>query len=444
MMHKYFYIPLLLAASVLFSSCEKDDVPQTDYSIKSTPDFELLSKHQNGWIKKARYQRAGVPTKEFEYYENGYIKSSKVYARYPQHHLYMEVSRSEDNKPLWSKYYNTKGELSFETKYANGLPLVKKVYSEEGTAIHNYTDGQLSSVQFTAADNSSTCTTTYNAAARSRYVSITNNGQTILEQEYPYQEQVGAGFYSNTDIPVANPFDALKTKYNDGGKSLLSSNSWEEDADPLELILPYRLPDSFRDEGRGFTTKFAISTDLYQTIIEQYPVTEKGILLAGGYKITGYDYFDPSFNVRDSLDKVHAENPTQFELKYGKEIVEKVNYGKTFVVVGALRNLPTDEKAANKVKEIALKRLYELRDNTITIMKGDKISFIQGEKISLTAEEREILNKVWFEVKFFSNLKQHRNGLVLNSTEEYKSAIEAVNAAEPSVIQLAYRAVNHF
>ena len=87
-MNKKFHLSLLLAVSVLLSSCEKEEnVPQTDYSIESTSGFELVSQHANGWIKEGHYQLAGGPTKEFEYYENGYIKSAKVYASYPQQHL---------------------------------------------------------------------------------------------------------------------------------------------------------------------------------------------------------------------------------------------------------------------------------------------------------------------------------------------------------------------
>ncbi|MCY2687625.1 hypothetical protein [Salinimicrobium sp. TH3] len=139
-MFKNYSLLLLFLVTVLLSSCQKeDDVPQTDYAIGSTSHFELLDQYPNGWIKQGRYQLSGNPTEEFEYYENGYIKSAKVYASYPQHHLYMEVSRSEDNKPLWSKYYHPDGELWFETAYNNGLPSIKKVYSEAGTAIHTYT-----------------------------------------------------------------------------------------------------------------------------------------------------------------------------------------------------------------------------------------------------------------------------------------------------------------
>ncbi len=54
-MHKKFYLSLLLAVSVLLSSCQKyDEIPQTDYSIESSSYFEVISQHQNGWIKQGQ------------------------------------------------------------------------------------------------------------------------------------------------------------------------------------------------------------------------------------------------------------------------------------------------------------------------------------------------------------------------------------------------------
>ena len=426
-MHKYSSLVLLLAALTLLSSCEKDnDVPQIDYSIESTRAFELISQHPNGWIKKGQLSLGENQLREeFEYYESGYIKSAKVYASYPKQHLYMEVSRSEDNKPLWSKYYNPDGALWFETEYANGLPSVKKVYSDEGTAIHSYTNGELNQVKFTAADNSNVSTTTYNAATKTRNVTITSNGQTILDKTYPYQEQVGAGVYTRNQVPVANPFGATETSYYKLNQSSYRSSTWQHNADPIGFMLPYRLFDEFYYPGNYFATKFTVSTELYQSVIEQYPVTERGVLFGGAKFLAGFDYFQNKWEVRDSLKKVRNENPALYKLKYGNEYIEKVGYGKLFFVIGAIRNLPTNANVADKVKNIAHKRMNEL----------------QGGGTSLTTEEREILDKVWFEVKFFSTLKEHRNGVVINSTNDYNQALQKVNDADLSVLQLEYKSV---
>ncbi len=427
-MLKKFYLSLLLSVTVLFSSCEKDDnVSQIDYSIESTSHFELISQNPNGWIKQARYQLDGKPTEDFEYYDNGYIKSAKVYASYPQQHLYMEVSRSRDNKPLWSKYYNPDGEIWLETEYANGLPSVKKVYSEEGTAIHSYTNGELSSVKFTAADNSSTSITSYNVAAGSRNVTITSNGQTILDEDYSSQPQVGTGIYTSHHVPVANPFGATETSYAKLNQSFSQSPAWQNDANPIEFMLPYRLFDEFYNPGYYFATRFALSTELYQSVIEQYPVTEQGVLIGGGKYEDGYEYFNNKWEVQDSLATVYEENPALYKLKYGNEYVEKVGYGKHFFVIGAIRNLPTSGNAADKIKDIARKQMQAM------LTGGSDI----------TIEEQQILDKVWFEVKFFSSLKKHHNGVVINSAEDYDTAIQEINDAEPTVIQMKYRTVEN-
>jgi antitoxin component YwqK of YwqJK toxin-antitoxin module len=425
---KNYFLPLLLSATVLLSSCEKEEnVPQPDYSIGSTSRFELLDQHQNGWIKQGRYQLSGDPTEEFEYYENGYIKSAKVYASYPQQHLYMEVSRSEDNKPLWSKYYHPDGTLWFETEYKNGLPSVKKVYCEAGTAIHTYSNGELSTVEFTAADGSSTATTTYNKAAETRNVIITRNGETVLNENYAYREQVGAGIYTNTHVPIANPFGAIENSYYKLNQSYSQTPAWENDADPISFMLPYRLFDEFYNPANYFATRFAVSTELYQSVIEQYPVTERGVLIGGGKYEDGYEAFSNQWEVRDSLAKVYEEDPELYKLKYGNEYVEKVGYGKVFFIIGAIRNLPTDSNLADDIKNIARKRMEAM---------------INGST-GITREEEEKLDKVWFEVKFFSTLKEHRGGVVINSFADYKNAIEQMVDRESSVIQLQYKSVEN-
>ncbi|TPE45832.1 hypothetical protein [Pontibacter mangrovi] len=438
---------LVLAVAVLLSSCQKDDnVPHTDYSIKCNSELEVISQYPNGWIKEAKTiisSNSGSRTKEeFEYYQNGYIKSAKLYRVLPTDHLYMEVSRSEDNKPLWSKYYLPEGNVWFETEYENGLPLVKKFYSEEGIAIHEYDDGELISIEYTAANNISNSIITYDQAAGTRNVNILNNGQTILNENYPIQDQVGTGFYSKTFVPVADVFEDIETVYRDKnwGKSLLSSTDWKYDINSFnELIYPE--PAGFRK----LNTKLAVSNPMYQAIIEQYPVTENGVMLTGGYDLEAFKEFSPSFIISDSLAKVKEDEPEFFELKYGQEIIKKVDFGKNYIVIGAIRNLPTNDEAAEKIKEIARMRMDEIQGYSFTMMRDNKITFIQGEiGNGLTAEEQDLLGKVWFEVKFFSNLKQHQNGIVLNTEEDYKKAIKAVNDADFSVINLEYLLIDAY
>lgn len=51
----------------------------------------------------------------------------------------------------------------------------------------------------------------------------------------------------------------------------------------------------------------------------------------------------------------------------------------------------------------------------------------------LNIEEREVLNKVCIEIKFFSRLSENRNSIAINSTQDYENAIQEVNDAELSV-----------
>ncbi|MDX1603563.1 MAG: hypothetical protein R3209_10860, partial [Salinimicrobium sediminis] len=120
-------------------------------------------------------------------------------------------------------------------------------------------------------------------------------------------------------------------------------------------------------------------------------------------------------------------DPALYKLKYGNEYIEKVGYGKIFFVIGAIRNLPTDSNVADNIKNIARKHMDAM---------------INGST-GITSKEQEILDKVWFEVKFFSTLKEHRNGVVINTTADYENALQKLNAAEVSVIQLQYEPVEN-
>lgn len=431
-MQKSVSLALLIAGSVLLSSCDKEDHngPQTDYSIESDVSFELISQHSNGWIKEGRitsyYSGEDVPSNEFEYYENGNIKSAKLYTTYPQQHLYMEVSRSEDNKPLWSKYYTPEGDLWFETEYDNGLPSVKKVYSEKGTAVHTYTDGDLVSVEFTTADNKGSSTTVYDRTAGTRKVTITQDGETVLQEEYEY-ENYGDGVISSNEVPTANPFDNTEGSYRKLLESFFQNAQWEYSADPIEYINPYRTFSEFYVRESKFATEFAVSSDLYQSIIEQYPVTEDEVLILSSKFTEGIGSFLPPFEERRALKIEMEQNPSLFELKYGNEYVEEIYFGKNIFIIGALRNMPTSTSAANEIKTLAQKHMNAI---------------ING-KDQLSTEEMEILDKVWFEVKFFSTLQKHRNGVVLNTTEDYNAAAEEVFDAESSVIQMQYVPFGH-
>jgi hypothetical protein len=427
-------LSLFIGAAFILSSCNKDEVDpasQIDYSITSTKGFELISQHPNGWIKEGRYHDIqDHTTKEFEYYENGYIKSAKIYSNNSPYHLYMEVSRSEDNKPLWSKYYNEAGELWFETEYTDGLISVKKVYDEDGTAIHNFINGEPTTIEYTSTDSSSKTTVTYNKAQAKRTVLVTINGETILDETYPYNEQPGAGLYSHTEVPVANPFGGLETTYYPIGQSFFSSVSWNNASDPqfIDELFPYRSLEKVYSRGSVYDTKYAVSTDMYRSIIEQYPVTENGVLIGGGSNLNGYETLKSSFTMRQALAEEHNENPELYELKYGNQFADKVYKGKTYLVIGAIRNVPKDIAAYNQIKEVARKHLNSL---------------LNANSDGTTETEQQLLHKVWFEVKFFSTLKEQQNGVLIESYQDYQNAFDAIDQAENSTVQIKYGSVEN-
>ncbi|MDT0685054.1 hypothetical protein [Autumnicola psychrophila] len=336
----------------------------------------------------------------------------------------MEVSRSEDNKPLWSKYYNPDGDLWFETRYENGLPLIKKVYSENGTTVYNYSSGDLTSTEFTAADNGSFQKLAFDAGTGQRTLTITKNEETILNENYPYQEKFGSGINTNAYMPLGNPFGVSETSYFHIDESFSQSLTWHINVNPLEYMFPYRLFDgfSYNNYRPQSGVSLAVTDNLYQSIIEQYPVTEDGVLV-GCFKYQhGYDNFNSAGKAGDSLREVYHENPDLFELKYGDQYISKVGYGKNYIIIGAIRNLPTNGNAANNIKDLARRQMQT----------------IIYDYESISPEEQEILDKVWFELKFFSTLKEHRNGVVLNSYEDYLDVVQEVEDAELSIIQLFY------
>ena len=438
---------LLLAVSIVIFSCQNDDsISQPDYGIESDADFQITSQYPNGWIKEGKtIYNSGTTSRtiaEFEYYQNGYIKSARRYSPLPTDHLYMEVSRGEDNQPLWSKYYTPEGTVWFETRYDQGLPEVKKYYSEAGVAIHTYTAGVLSSIEFTSADTRNQTRITYDQNAGTRKVRITADGEILLEETYPIADRVGTGFYSRNYVPVAAAFDPVQTVYRDQnwGKSVLSSTNWEYELNAFNQLI-YPEPEGFK----ALNMELAASNPMYQSIIEQYPVTENGVLLAGGYDLEAFEEFDPAFGLSAALETLKETESEHFDLKYGQEIVKRVNFGKNYILIGAIRNLPTDEATAERVKSIAYKRMQEIQGYTFAMMQDNTITLIPGERgDGLTIEERAILDKVWFEVKFFSNLKQHQSGIILNTEAQYKKALNEVNEAEFSVIHKAYLQVEAY
>jgi hypothetical protein len=431
-MYKTNQLLLLCLFIIAMTSCKKDDLPneieEPDFSIQSTTDFAVISQYENGWIKEGRYPASGNPMKEFEYYENGYIKTAKIYSTLGAYHLSMEVARSINNKPEWSKYYYSDGSLWIETIYENGLPSVKKVYDNKRITTHEYTDGMLTSSTFLSNDESITTSNKLNASASNRTVSVYVNDNTYFEQTSTFEPKLGDGLYSDFEIQVGNPFGEIEGDYINLFESYATSPSWERYLEAANFVRPYILLDQTYISGNEFIRSFAISTELYQSIIEQYPFNEQGILVGGSRYIDGYSNIQLPFDVRDSLANVYENDSANYVLKYGDEYIEKIGYGKSMMLIGAIRNLPTNALLADELRQIADKKLDALTSENSP---------------ALTAEEQAMLDKVWFEVRFFSYVPEHRSGVVINSYQDYQQTVEAVDDAELSVIQLEYKSCEY-
>lgn len=429
-MHNKFYLSLLLAFTVLFSSCTADDsTPSIDYSIKSDDHLKILSQHENGWIKEAKHvDSEDLPIHEVTYHENGFIKSAKVYNFYQDRELYMEVRRDEQNRPLWSRYYTPEGDVWFETAYENGLVSEKIVYSELGTSVHTYTNGEITSIEFISSNGLDKSITTYDLETGVKTVKITENSEMILEQQFNGQDDFGSGILTSNHAPKANPFNEPQNGYLEIGSSFFQNPIWEYSANPIEEMMPYRKYAGIFHPNSKFAVQHAVNFEMYQSIIEQYPFTEDQVLIMNYYEREGRaGLIDFSRDEKLAIDAERLENPELFSLKYGDQYIDKIHYGKNLVIVGALRNMPTSEIAIRKINQIANNRMND-------ILNGSNL---------VSENEMEILNKVWFEVKLFSTFKNQRNGILLEDTEDYQAALEDFTAAEPEIIQYEYKKFEH-
>ncbi|APG59854.1 hypothetical protein [Christiangramia salexigens] len=428
-MHHKFYLSLLLAVTVLLSSCTVDDsAPSIDYSIKSDSYFKILSQYDNGWIKEAKYvDPDDLPLNEVTYHENGFIESAKVY-HFNNRALYMEVRRDEQNMPLWSKYYTPEGDVWFETKYLNGKVSEKIVYSEQGTAVHTYSNGEVTSIEFTNLNGIDKSLTTYDLETDTKTVEITKNTEIILEQEFTGMDDFGAGILTNNHAPKANPFHEPENSYIPIGTSFFHNPIWKYKADPINEMMPYRkYADTFNPNSK-FADQHAVNFEVYQNIIEQYPFTEDQVLIMSYNEKEGRaGLTQVSRDEKLAVDAERLENPELFSLKYGDQYIDKIHYGKNLVIIGALRNMPTNELAIRIINQIANNRMND-------ILNGSNL---------VSENEMEILNKVWFEVKLFSTFKNQRNGIVLENTEDYQAALEEFTAAESVIIQFEYAKYEH-
>ena len=210
-MKKILTYPLLiiLISTCIFSlsGCKDDESPTPDYSIVSDDIIEVISLHDNGWIKEGKKKVLDEVTTEFEYYENGYLKHAKTFSRYPAYHLESEVYRSSDNLPVSSKYYSSEGKLYMEFEYTNGSLASKKLLLPESSTEYIYQNGNIQSITYTSSEANNQSITTFKASENTRNLQVKFDGDIMYEADYPYYKGKSPGTASSI---TSNPFEERK------------------------------------------------------------------------------------------------------------------------------------------------------------------------------------------------------------------------------------------
>ena len=188
-------------------SCQKEDTePSPDLSIISDDDFDIISRHQNGWIKEAKKMGyRGATEADFEYYENGYIKYANIYKFTPEHYLFSSFERNEDNQPLSSKYYHPNGDLFLDIVYEDGQISLKTLYTESDTkTVFRYQNGRILTVEKSNGQNDQLTKVDYDYSAQKRTLTIRSGNQISHSEALPLSENLGAGFSTNEDLILSN------------------------------------------------------------------------------------------------------------------------------------------------------------------------------------------------------------------------------------------------
>lgn len=418
----------LLVFLFTFSACNDDPEPDSgpDFNIISSPSFSVEETYDNGWIKYARHLFFdGSVRSEFEYYENGYIKTATVYSDYPQYHKYMEVSRDINNNPISSTYYNKDGSIDASFEYDNGLLIKKTVNSENGTAVTLFENRQISSIKYTSKDQSTGTDIVYNS--NSREITITNAGEVVYNALLPLEMSLGEGADSFTNLALVNPFAGQSFSAINALTSSSSSIKWENTLKPTDFIPVSKLYKSFQNQYQPFHTDFAISTDSYREVIEQFPAGEDQILIAGSQYVKDQLSLQISFDTREGIKNEREADVNAFTLKYGNEYNNISYRGKYLYIVGVLRNLPSDVTLRDQIKDIAYDKAQDLTSGTSTVSEADQ----------------KLLDRVFFEVKIFTSAMEDLRGKTIESFDDYEAVVEELEASESKIIQRQYQTFDY-
>lgn len=428
--HTFTKLSLFICTLVLVASCGKDNVdPAPDLSINSTDDFEIISTHENGWIKEAiKKDHTGATNASFEYHENGYIKHANIYRSIPQNYLFSSVERNATNQPLSSKYYYPNGDMFLSIVYENGQTSSKTLYSENGDrAISQYQNGRVSTIEKVDAVSGQVTKVEYNYPDQKRTLTIKLGDNVLHTEELLLSEDLGSGLSTNDDLALSRfiPFQNPNEVNISSAQS--SSFSWKTDIDPFNSFIPAPVVyDKWRQpKTAAIDVKFIANGDIYRSIAEQYPFVEKRALLLGFLSVDKKYTLSPEIATKEDIGKQLRDNFEQFTNLYGDEFNHEKFSGKYFLAVATLRNMPTDAQVSEQIEDIARKHATWL---------------VTGEDFyNITEAEKELLSSVFFELKVHSSLLNNVNGIVITSYEDYEEVVETVNSAPSDIIQRGFK-----
>ncbi|SNT11109.1 hypothetical protein SAMN05421640_2324 [Ekhidna lutea] len=430
---KRMVLTILFSSAILLISCTKDEspTPAPDFTIQSTPTFEVVSTYSNGWIEKAiTYDGSfGLKKEEFEYHENGFIRSCKTYGfkdfdyQAANHYLEREVFRDNKNQPKKSIYYNPDGSVKAEILFEDGLIKEKVVYSGDQTINYTYNAGIIHQTEIIADDQ--TTRIEFNQLSDARGVEVIRESNVDYVTTLPYDPVAGEGLNTTDDNSRGNRFAGEPISTNNINTAYSASVSWNYGFEAYEYApvpMLYSKTNYFGLLNGYFSTEF----DFYRQVVEQYPFFEDEFL-AGKFEILSEEAsFYPSITTREAVKSEIEADPTAFKMKYGDHYLHKIISGKYGFIIGTMRNLPSDFALRNQLKELAYK----------------KANHILGSSVGLTEQEELMLSKVFFELKYFSPILGS-SGVVLDTNETYETIIYEIENTDPFVLQKVYRTYDY-
>lgn len=426
---------LLIATSLLsltLTSCNDDTenpVTPPNFEIVSSESFKVLETYENGWIKEAvQYRYDTHPWYEFSYYQNGHIKSYRLYRQgIDVYSVYLEHTRSENDLPLTSKYYDVDGDVFAELSYNDGLIASKRINYGGAQTTFLYEGGVIQRVEKTDEQTGAQTLITYNHTANKRTVKITVPEKPDYILETSLSNLPGTGFSITDDIQLLNlmgdDFDYSALTVNQSfASSLIKMTSVDIGQLCISPVNYFYIDDEFKatvgyNEASLF--KNLMNSDLNRSIREQYPFTEGTVFVGQSMSVKEQFSLGHLSEVIENTNELKNQYAGDFELLYGNGYVSKFFTGKNLLVIGTIRNLPSDLTLRSQIVDTANKFANDLINNTNT----------------LTAEEQELLSRVFFQLKAHSNILDI-NGKTITSYNDYQQVVNLVTAAEAPVVNV--------